>query len=400
MNASDTSFGNRFHNVERYALFAAAAGLGVCLLCALLLGLRIVLGAYLIAFLFVLGISLGCTALLMIHHLTGGAWGRMIRRVLEAAARTLPLTVLLVIPVLLGVRVLYTWSRPEVLAEDELIAAKSWYLNLPGFLVRTGVYFAVWLVLAAQLNRWALEEERTPSTRLALKCRRLSGPGLVLYGLTMTFAAVDWAMSLEPHWFSTIYGVLFLIGQATTALAFALVVTLMIGRWRGNWAKLPPTTLADLGNLLLAFIMLWAYIQLSQFLIIWSGNLPEEIPWYILRTRGGWGLMGLLLAIFHFFVPFFLLLQAGVKRDPRVLMTLAGFVLVMRVVDLVWTVAPAFSAGGQYGGLWVALLAPAAIVGTGGLWLFFFVRQLRSRSLAPYPEVVGGDVAATAEVAP
>lgn len=399
MNTIDASVDGRLDRIRRYALYAGAAGLVLCLMCAAFLPLRVVLGAYLIGFLYVLGAGLGGLAILMIHHLTGGAWGRMIRRVLEASSRTLPMLALFAIPVLLGMGSLYLWTHAEVVAADEVLSSKTWYLNVPGFIVRTVGYFAVWLVLAFLLNRWAREEERVPSPHAAGRLRSLSGPGLVLYGLTMTFAAFDWAMSLEPHWFSTIYGVLFLIGQAANGFALAVGATLLLARWRGVPEAADRATRADLGSLMLAFIMLWAYIALSQFLIIWSGNLPEEIPWYLVRMRGGWGAIGLLLAIFHFAVPFVLLLQAGVKRNPRTLLGLAGLVLVVRALDLVWTVAPSFSAHGHQDGVRVALLAPLAILGLAGLWLAEFVRQLRSRSLLPYPEALPHGLEASAEVA-
>lgn len=399
MNHMDTSLGNRLDQIRRYALYAGAAGLIVWLLASAILGMRVALGAYLIGFLYVLGLSLGALAILMLQHLTGGAWGRMIRRVLEASSRVLPLVTLLALPVLLDMRALYIWTQADVVAGDEVLASKGWYLNVPGFVVRTVVYFAVWLALVFLLNRWAREQERTPYSQQSNWLRSLSGPGLVLYGLTMTFAAFDWAMSLEPHWFSTIYGVLFLIGQANNAFAFAVGVTLLLAWWRGVSETLSRDTLADLGNLMLAFIMLWAYIAFSQFLIIWSGNLPEEIPWYLARLRGGWGVLALLLVIFHFAVPFALLLQAEVKRNPRTLAGLAALVLIVRAVDLVWTVAPSFSTHGHHDGIWVALLAPVAIAGLGGLWLWQFVQQLRSRSLLPYPEETAHSLDASAEVA-
>jgi hypothetical protein len=215
----------------------------------------------------------------------------------------------------------------------------------------------------------------------------------------MTFAAVDWAMSLEPHWFSTIYGVLFMIGQATSGLAFAIAATMFIASRRQPSAGPATQTLADLGSLMLAFVMLWAYISLSQFLIVWSGNLPEEIPWYIARMRNGWGIMGLSLVIFHFFVPFGLLLMAKVKRDPRMLIRMAVLILIVRAVDLGWIIAPSFSADGHHDGVWVLVLTPVAIAGIGGVWLSLFMGQLRSRSLLPYPAPADDAPHARAEAA-
>jgi hypothetical protein len=348
--------------------------------------LRIVLGAYLVGYLYVLGLSLGCLVMLMIHHLTGGLWGAAIRRVLEAGTRVLPVLALLFIPVLLGARVLYLWTRPEAVAADELLQHKSLYLNTPFFLIRTAVYFLVWLLMAALLNRWASEQERMPTQAVSRKLRLVSGPGLVVYGLTITFASVDWVMSLEPHWFSTIYGMIFMVGQGAAGLAFAIGATLLVSRRRNLPAENAQKTLADLGGLMLAFVMLWAYIALSQFLITWAGNLPEEIPWYLIRMRGGWGFIALVLVLFHFFVPFVLLLQARVKRSPRMLFAMAALIMVMGGLDLVWLVAPAFSLRAPSYGLWVALLSPLVMVGLGGVWVSLFIRQLFSRSLLPYAE--------------
>lgn len=389
MNGVDT-LNSKLDKLQRRGLAAGGVGLTAWLVCALAgfaapAVLQVALGAYLIAFLYFLGIVLGCLAVLMIQHLTGGEWARVIRRVLEAATRTLPVVAVFFIPLLLGVKGLYEWSRPEIVTGDEVLQHKSLYLNIPFFTARAIFYFAAWMLLMFLLNRWGREQERLPTNRLARRFRLLSGPGLVLYGLTITYASVDWAMSLEPHWFSTIYGMLFMIGQASGGLAFAIAATLTLLRWRG--AKIADReTLAHLGSLMMAFLMLWAYIALSQFLIIWAGNLPEEIPWYIPRMTGGWGVLGLLLAVFHFFVPFALLLPASFKRNPNLLLKLAILILIMRAVDLIWTIAPAFSAHGHHGGPWAALLTLVVMLGIGGIWLSLFIRQLRSRSLAPYPE--------------
>jgi hypothetical protein len=266
------------------------------------------------------------------------------------------------------------WARPEGIHGDHLLEHKSAYLNVPFFLIRTAVYFAAWLALS-YLIRKAPSEPGAPPSRL----HKLSGPALVLYCLTVSFAAIDWVMSLEPAWFSTIFGVIFIFGQALSAMAFAIAVLFLLSRRSGMAAALRPQHFHDLGNLLLAFVMLWAYVAFSQFLIIWSGNLPEEVSWYIARLNGGWGWIAVLLVVFHFVAPFLVLLSRENKRRLQRLAFLAGAMVVIRLLDLFWMVIPAFHPK-QLSIHWMDILAP---VGIGGIWLSVFVWQLRKRPLIP-----------------
>jgi hypothetical protein len=321
---------------------------------------------------------LGSLAIVMVPHLSGGAWGLVIRRVLESATRTMPLVALLFVPLLFGLASLYPWARPDVVAADVALQRKQAYLNVPFFIARTAIYFALWGGIAFFLNRWSLEQDRrgTVSDR---RFRLLSAPGLLIYGLTVTFMSVDWVMSLDPHWFSTIFGVLFMGGQALSAMAFAIAVLLVLAAYPPLSEIVAPSHFHDLGKLLLAFVMLWAYFAFSQFLIIWSGNLPEEIPWYIHRLHGGWRWVALLIVVGHFVLPFVLLLSRDLKRTGRTLAAVAGLVIVMRLVDLFWMIAPV-SREGEFGLHWLDLAAP---LGVGGLWLAFYIRQLGSRALLP-----------------
>jgi hypothetical protein len=335
--------------------------------------------SYLFAYLFWIGIALGCFAIVMLHHLVGGGWGVVIRRLLESGAGTLPLMAVLALPLLAGLPRLYVWARPEAVAGDELLRHKAPYLNVPFFLGRTVFYFAVWIVLAHLLNKWSEEQDRTLSPQVKARLQLLSGPGLVLYGLTVTFASVDWVMSLEPHWFSTIYGILFMTGEALATLAFVILALLVLVRRKPMADVLRPTHFHDLGNLMLAFVMLWAYVCFSQFLIIWSGNLPEEIPWYLRRLNGGWAWVAVVLVVFHFALPFVLLLSRQNKQRLQILAGIAGGVLLVRLVDLFWMVMPAFHPG-RFRVHWMDLLMP---VGLGGLWLAAFVWRLKRRPLLP-----------------
>jgi hypothetical protein len=334
--------------------------------------------AYLIGWTFWTGIAVGSLALLMLQHLTGGGWGLVIRRSLEAATRTLPLMGMLFIPVLIGVHSIYhEWADHDEAAKHEVVQFKTPYLNFPFFTVRAVLYFGIWIALAFFLNKWSLAQDRTADNRYTKKMRELSGGGMVALIFTVTFASIDWYMSLEPEWFSTIYGFIFVAAWTLSALAFVIAVMARLAREEPMRRIVAPLHFHDLGKLLLALVMLWAYFAFSQYLIIWSGNLPEEIGWYIRRMHGGWGVLIVTIAILHFAAPFLFLLSRGIKRNPGKLVLIAGLVLVMRAVDLLWMLAPAFEHR-----MWI-LMDFAAIIGVGGLWLAIFTWQLGKRSLIP-----------------
>jgi hypothetical protein len=335
--------------------------------------------SYLFGWIFWVGLGIGCLPVLMIHHLTGGAWGLVIRRPLEAGARTLPLMLLLFVPILFGVHSLYLWARPEAVAADEVLRHKAAYLNVPFWIARTVVYFAIWIGLAYALSGWSREQDRTGDLRLSRKMQVLSGPGIVFYFLAITFAAVDWIMSLVPHWFSSIFGPLIAAGQLLGAFCFVIVLLYALSRYAPLAGRVRPDVFQDLGKLLLAFVMVYAYFSFSQFLIIWAGNLPEEIHWYLEHSKGGWAAVAIALIFLHFFVPFFLLLSRDLKRSGRLLAMVAGGLVVIRFVEVFWTLVPLFHPHG-IAIHWLDLAAPA---GVGGLWLWMFFRELRSQPLLP-----------------
>ena len=335
--------------------------------------------SYLWAFLFWFGIALGCLPLLMLYHLVGGAWGFTVRRIMESGTRTLPVLALLFIPIFFGIPQLYEWSHADIVAQSELLRQKQAYLNVAFWIGRAILYFAVWLFYAYRLNRMSAVQDETGEPGLMRTFQRLSGPGLAVYGVTITFAAFDWAMSLEPEWYSTIYGMLWVVGQALSSLAFAIaMLALLSGRAPLSRFSVPDT-LHDLGNLLFAFVMLWAYLSFSQFLIIWYGNLPEEIRWYLSRTRNGWQWVAAALIVFHFFVPFALLLSRFRKRRLHSLAAIAVLLLVMRVVDTYWLITPAF----YRNGVTMHWLDIVALIGIGGIWLAVYARQLMAMPLIP-----------------
>ena len=307
----------------------------------------------------------------MLQYLTGGAWGVVIRRPCEAAARTLPLVALMFVPIVIGIPNLYPWSHAKVVAADEILRHKQVYLNVPFFLTRAAIYFAGWILLSWLFNRW--------SERSHGKMAALAGPGLIFWGFSVTFMAVDWVLSLDPHWFSTIFGMLFMVGQALSSMAFLIVVMVLLARRPPMSEVLTARHLHDLGKFLLALVMVWAYFSFSQFLIIWAGNLPEEIPWYLERLRGGWQYVALALVVGHFALPFALLLSRDLKRNFKLLAGIAIGVLFMRMVDLYWLVAPDFRKG-PFSVSWMDFSAP---IGMGGIWLAYFLIQLGKRPLMP-----------------
>src|SRR5688572_31792549 len=337
--------------------------------------------SWLIGFLFCLGLTLGSLGLLMLQHLSGGQWGLVGRRVFEAASRTMPLVALFFVPILFALPTLYLWARPEAVATDAILQTKAPYLNPTFFMVRAVIYFAFWTACAWLLSKWSAEQDRGEASLDAagmVRFRTLSAPALLFLVLTITFAVTDWVMSLDPHWYSTIFGLMFVSGFGLAAFALAIAVLATIGPAGALAGHLAKRHFHDLGKLLLAFTMLWAYLNFSQFLIIWSGNLPEEIPWYIERMRGGWGIVALALVVGHFAFPFVLLLSQDIKKSPW-LSRIAIFILVMRLVDTIWLVGPTFAHEG-FPIHWMDVAIPAGLT---GIWLFVFARFLQSRALMP-----------------
>lgn len=339
--------------------------------------------SYLVAYLFWVGIALGCVAIVMLHHLVGGGWGFVICRLLESGTRTIPLMAVFVAPLLVfGLGRLYPWAGAVGAHHGVPLQSsrfKQVYLGVPFFVGRTAAYFFVWILLSYFLSKWSREQDETGESRLTSRLQSLSGGGLVIYALTATFAAVDWAMSLEPEWFSTIYGMMFIVSQGLAAMAFVICALILLSDRKPLSDVVSPGHFHDLGNLLLTFVILWAYLSFSQYLIIWSGNLQDEIRWYVSRARAGWGGLALFLIVFHFALPFLLLLSRDVKRRMKVLSAIAAALIVVSWVDLFWIVTPAFGAQGPRLH-WMDLAAP---IGIGGIWIAWYIRQLKQGPLLP-----------------
>lgn len=338
--------------------------------------------AYLVAYIYWLMIPLGCTAILMMHHLTGGWWGYPIRRLLEAGSRTFGFMAILFIPILLGMKQLYPWvTGLGDMADDPNYRFKLAYLNPQWFIVRVVIYFVILLVLSYFLNKWSREQDRTGDPALAKKLEGISGPGLILWGIVVTYSMIDWVMSLEPKWFSTIYGMIFMIVGTLTAICFVIIV---LRRLSGETPFKDVVTAGqynDLGNLMLTFTMLWAYLAFSQFLIIWAGNTKDEIPWYMSRAFGAWAVVAVILIVLHFGLPFLLLLQRNVKRRVERLSLVAGMMMILSVVDVYWIIVPAYEPSRpQFGSM---LLDAVAIVVIGALWISMYFREMKKMPLLP-----------------
>lgn len=362
---------------QRWALIAAGVGIVLSAIGLFLDPIQF-LRSYLYGFILWLGMGIGCLGILLMHHTVGGKWGMMIRRMAEAGARTLPFMLVLLIPILINIPKLYPWATPAG-AADPNIHGKHLYLNIPFFLGRAILYFAVWTFYAWRLSGLSAEQDRTGDERLIGRMRAISAPGLVVFTFISTFAFVDWVMSLEPQWFSTMYGVMFLVGQMLGAFGLMIALVIVLSNEEPFSEYLTAQHVHDLGNMMFAFMVLWAYLSFSQFLIIWSGNLPDEIPWYLRRLNNGWGEVALAIVLFNFVTPFVLLLFRGVKRHAQRLFKVCLLILAIRLVDVYWIVEPAFYRQHFH----IHWLDFALWLAIGGLWVSAFFWQLKSRGLLP-----------------
>jgi hypothetical protein len=370
-NAAPLHPTERIAHWQRRSLAVGLIALAVCILGGFFQPAQF-FRAYLPAYLFYLGLALGSMAVLMIYHLTGGAWGFLIRRMLEAGMRTLPLAAVFFAPIAFGIRHLYPWAQPDLVAQSAKLQHESFFLNPPYFWMRAAAYFLLWLGMAFWLNFWSCREDRTGDSRLSWKCRQLSALGAVIYGVTLHFAAVDWAMSLLPAFHSTIWGPLFAVGQMHSALCLALIVLAAQVKRAPLAEVVSKSALNDLGSLLLALLILWAYMAWFQFMLIWIANLPVDIIYYLPRTSATWQCLIGAIFLLHFAVPFFLLLMRPLKRSAGALARIAGLILFMQLVYLYYQITPMFPAV-TFGGHWMDFLTPIAL---GGIWLAHFLWQL------------------------
>lgn len=363
--------------IQRWALVLGIGALVVCIIGAFFDPLNF-FRAYLCAYLYILGLAHGSMVILMIYYLTGGAWGFLIRRILEAGLRTMPLLAILFIPIAVGVRPLYVWADPAN-ADVEAIRHKLLYLNVPFFWARAALYFALWLGITYYLSRWSRLQDETGDPRYAEYLVSLSGPGLVIFGITITFAAIDWIMSLQPGFRSTIFGALFATGEILTSQALALLVLAWL-LYRPPLDRLISLeALTDLGTLLFSFLIIWAYMGYFQFMLIWIANLRYDVSWYEPRSRDGWQWLAAVIFVLQFVIPFFMLLMRDVKRRPHMIGSVCVLILVMHLVYQYWQVIPSFHDNTLLNN-WMVFLTPIAL---GGPWLWYYLWQLKRYPLLP-----------------
>lgn len=377
----------------RLALIAGAAAAVLSVVGLFVSGAGLFFQAYLYAYLFWFGISLGLLAFLLLHFLTGSRWGLALRRVAEAGAANLWVTALLFIPLVFGIPYLYPWAQPGAIPDVHGMEFKAAYLTTPGWIIRAVIFFAVWIVLALVVNRNAArlaEAGPVEEPRIRARLQGLGAGGLILYVLTMTLASIDWLMSLHPLWTSTIFGLMIIVGQILTALAFGVLMlnafpSLTQGRrWTGTATPIP---YRDLGALMLTMVMGFAYMAFFQFLIMWAGNIPREAVWYLARGEGGWGVVAVILAVFQFALPFAILLSIRARYNLKVLAGLGAMLLLVYLLNMFWHVKPAFSPG-VFTFSWLDIILPVAI---GGIWLFaFFYHLARRPALRPVEEAALG----------
>ncbi len=379
MNAQDYNAPGSVNRVQTRGLFVGGVALLLTIFGALTSPEKFY-QSYLFSYLLVLGLTLGSLGLLMLQHLTGGHWGIVIRRPLEAASRNIWLILLMFIPIIFGMKSLYrAWLDPERVKAYPLTDWQSKYLTHNGFLLRAALYFVIWFVLVLLFNAWSKQQDVNREDRaLRRRFKLMAGPGIILYILAMTFASIDWVMSLSPHWASTIYGFIFIGAQAVSAMCLMIIVVVLLSGSQPYARFIQERHLHDLGKLLFAFNMLWAYFDFSQLLIIWSGNLPEEISFYRTRLYGQWGVVAVIVLLFSFSLPFLVLLSRDVKRNPILISKVALWMLVFRLVDLYWMTRPEFTSKAWPN--WLDIVVPVALV---GLWVGFFAMNLKQRPLLP-----------------
>ena len=348
------------------------------------------LRAWLLGFIFWGGIGIGGLGVLLLQYLTGGAWGVVVRRIAEAASRTLPIIFILFLPIMFGMTYIYEWTHllPKGdIVVDKIVEWKQPYLSIEWFIIRAVLYFILWFIMARFLNNWGLRQDQTNDYETAVKmtedASKFSGPTMVFYVLVVSFAAIDWVMTLDPHWFSTIWGLLFAAGWALSFFCFAVALLAALSDKAPMNRILGKRHFHDIGKLMLALVMVWAYFNFSQFLIIWSGNLPEETRWYLTRMEGTWGAIGIILIFLHFAFPFLVLLNRDVKRNAKWLAITACFILLLRLVDMFYLIGPSPRVSGHAEGFhisWMDFVAPLAV---GGIWLWYFFGELLKRPLVP-----------------
>jgi len=363
-------------NLQKYALIAAVVGLVLC-------GVGIVVKpdtffqSYLIAYMFWLGISAGALGFLLLHFCVGGGWGFIVRRFLEAAVKLFPLLIILGIPLVFGAHSLFVWMDKATLS-DPMIGAKAAYLNEPFFWVRAIIYFVIFIGFAYFGCKWSAEQDERCNPMTYHRLNLLGPAGIVCVVLAVTFLGYDWVLSLTPHYYSSVFGLIICATDAITMLALMFVLVYHLAGHIPLLERIPDNYVRDLGNVMLAATLAWAWFSFSQYIITYSGNLSTEALWYTMRRNGGWVWMGAGVCVLHFGLPFLLLQSGTMKTHIRNLAWFGYFILAMRFLNWVWLIRPAFDAHVVF---YIADLG--AMLFIGGLWLWFFGQKVLKRPLVP-----------------
>jgi hypothetical protein len=332
---------------------------------------------------------MGGLAILLINNVVGGKWGVTIRRYLEASARTLPLIAIFFVVILLGMKDIYAWATPAHVAANAYLKHKQAFLNIPGFTVRSIGYFALFLFFVWRLNKWTDEQDRTGNPEIKEKLRKFSAPSLLIFVFVGTLAYIDWLLSTDTQFYSTVFGALVLFANMQQTLALSILALILTSKANRFSGRVNAPILHDLGKMLFAFIIFWGYLSASQLIIIWPANLPQEITWYLDRTHGIWKALAWCVGLTMFALPFLALLSQKLKRDPRRLRWVLWFLLVIDVIYVFWLVEPTFRNASAStplqtsDGFTVYWTDIAAFLGMGGIWVYYFISQLRRRPLLP-----------------
>jgi hypothetical protein len=345
--------------------------------------------SYLFAFIYWGGFAIGGLGLLLLNNVVGGKWGVTTRRYLEACMRTMPLIALFAVGLIFGMKDLYAWTHPDLVAANAVLTHKQPYLNTPFFLIRLVIYFALWIFWGMRVNKWADKQDATGDSGIPERMRAFSAPALLFFVLTATFAYFDWILSADTQFYSTVYGAMILIGNVMQTLALAILTLILTSTEDRFGGRINSKILHDLGNLLFAFVIFWTYLSVSQLIIVWPANLPQELVWYTDRTAGIWKIFAYVVGLSMFGIPFLSLLSQGRKRDPRRLIKVCVWLLVAHAIAIFWLIEPTFRSTSastplhNNTGFAIYWTDIAAFLGLGGIWVYVFLGQLRRRPLLP-----------------